>query len=613
MEKEIHIAQVIVDNNSIQTDRIFDYKIPADLRDTLQKGMRVMVPFGLGNKKLEAYVLNIKTKQEIEYKLKELLYPIDDEPLLTETQIKMLIWLRNKYLCKYIEAIQCVVPAGIVRKEKKIIRLIDDYWEEKCENISVMQIEILKILRDFGGKATLEKLYSKLKNRNINSSINYLKKKNIIDINYEITSRVKIQKQQYVQLNVEKTKIDSIVNSFKNAQRQKEIMLFLKEHNECSIKELMKLLKVNRSSITSLASKGYVVIVEKEYKRDPFKNRTFKKFPKLHPNPKQKEILQHITAFIHEEKPETFLLHGVTGSGKTEIYLQLVEEVIKKGKQGIILVPEIALTPQTIERFYGRFGEGIAVLHSNLSEGERFDEWRRIVEGKVNIVIGARSAIFAPLRKLGIIIIDEEHETTYKSDSTPKYHAFEVAAFRSKEEGAIVVLGSATPSIETYYKSQRGEIVLHTLEKRATASDLPEVEVIDMKEEIHHGNNRILSRKLYSLIQENIDNKKQTILFLNRRGYASFVSCLECGHVIKCTHCDITMTHHKNMKNLQCHYCGERKEEPQHCPSCGSSHIKYNGAGTQKIESLIEDYFPHAKIGRMDMDSTSVKGSHEES
>lgn len=611
MKDEIHIAQVIVNNNSLQTDKVFDYKIPQGLENILQRGMRVMVPFGIGNKKLEAYIMNIKKQEKVEYKLKELLYPIDDEPIISEKQIRLIAWLKNKYMCKYIEAIQCVLPAGIVNKEKKIIYLIEEDWKTKLYGNSKNQIEALKILEELGGKATLEKLYSRLSTNNISASLKQLEEKKLIKIEYEISSRVKVQTQQYVQLSIEKNEIETIIDTLKNAKRQREILLFLKEHGECSVKELLDLLKLNRASLNALVSKGYVSIVEKEYKRDPFKDLEFKSFPRLSPNIEQKAVIDEITSHIHMEEAKTFLLHGVTGSGKTEIYLQLMEEVLNKGKQGIILVPEIALTPQTIERFYGRFGEGIAVLHSNLSEGERFDEWRRIVEGKVNIAIGARSAIFAPFKSLGMIIIDEEHENTYKSDNHPKYHAAEVATFRSKEENAILILGSATPSLESYYKGEIGELSVRTLSKRATASALPNVEVIDMRQELDHGNRGSLSQKLFDSIQESLNRKKQVILFLNRRGYATFVSCKQCGYAVKCTHCDITMTYHRNMKNLQCHYCGEKKEVPMLCPSCGSNHIRYNGMGTQKIENIIEGYFPKAVIGRMDMDSTSVKGSHQ--
>ncbi|AOY78430.1 primosomal protein N' [Clostridium formicaceticum] len=592
-------------------DKIFDYKIPEHLLETIKEGMRVMVPFGMGNKRLEAYILNIKVVEELQYSLKELLYPIEDEAILDKKQIKLIVWLKNKYLCKYIDAIHCIIPAGIVNIEKKVLHLIEEDWEKSIGSKSKNQIELLRTLKSLGGKATLEKLYSRLAIKNLSSMLKLLEEKKIIQIEYDISSRVKVQTQQYAKLNLEEDEIEPIINTLKNAKKQREIILFLKQHKMCTVRELIDLLKITRAPLNSLVNKGYILLIDQEYKREPYKNIKFESLPKMIPNIEQKEVIQEITTYIQQDKTKTFLIHGITGSGKTEIYLQLMEETLKKGKQGIILVPEIALTPQTVERFYGRFGEGIAVLHSNLSEGERFDEWRKIIEGKVNIVIGARSAIFAPLKNLGIIIVDEEHEHTYKSETNPKYHAVEVANYRGKEEGAIVVLGSATPSIESYYKGSKGDFSLFTLTKRATSATLPEVEIIDMREELDQGNKNILSRKLYALIEENLKSKKQTILFLNRRGYATFISCPQCGYVVKCRRCDIAMTYHRTMKNLQCHYCGEKEGEPSICPSCGDSQINYFGTGTQKIEDLITSYFPQAVIGRMDMDSTSVKGAHQ--
>ncbi|MCC5911967.1 MAG: primosomal protein N' [Clostridiaceae bacterium] len=609
--KEVYIAQVIVNHNSGQTDKIFDYKVPEHLLETIQEGMRVLVSFGRGNKKLEAYILNIKVEKEPAYRLKEILYPIDDKPILDKRQIKMIVWLKNKYLCKYVEAIQCVLPSGIVNKEKRSISLIVENWKCIVGKNSSIQIEILHVLMELGGKATLENLYSKIPKKDLNQPIKRLEEKNIIKIDYEITAKVKIKTERYVKIAVEDKAFENALEDLKNAKRQKEILLFLKQHKECLVSEVLELLKVTRAPLSALEVKGYIEFAEKEQKRDPFKNISFKEFPKLSPNIEQQNVISQIEETIESEKHDTFLIHGVTGSGKTEIYLQLIEAVKKIGKQGIILVPEIALTPQTVERFYGRFGNGIAVLHSNLSEGERFDEWRKIAEGKVDIVIGARSAIFAPLKKLGIIIIDEEHEHTYKSEINPKYHAVEVAQYRGQQENAVVVLGSATPSIESYYKVEKEEVTLFTLHKRATNATMPEVEIVDMTEELNSGNKGMLSRSLFHAVEENIKNKKQTILFLNRRGYSTFISCRQCGYVVKCNNCDITMTYHRTMKHVQCHYCGEKKEKPQICPDCESDHINFFGAGTQKIEDMIAEYFPDAIIGRMDMDTTSIKGSHQ--
>ena len=611
MTDKIHIAQVIVNNNSYNTDKIYDYKIPEPLINTLEIGMRVMVKFGRGNRKLEAYIMNIKIEEETSYKLKDVLYPIDNKPILDKKQIKMIIWLRNRYLCRYVEAIQTILPAGIINKEQKIVSLINQDWNRDIDKLSKNQQEVLNILNKLGGRTNLENIYNRVSIKNINNILNSLEENNTIKIDYAISSRVKIQKQQYALLNFKIQDIENILTDLKNARKQREIILFLKEHGEVLVSELLEIVDTTRSPLNALVDKGLVSIVEKEYKRDPFKNMEFKAFPKLKLNAEQEKIINKISDYIDRQEANTFLIHGITGSGKTEIYLQLMEKILKKGKQGIILVPEIALTPQTLERFVGRFKDGIAVLHSNLSEGERFDEWRRISEGKAKIVIGARSAIFAPLKNLGIIIIDEEHENTYKSEINPKYHTIDVANYRSKEEGTVVVLGSATPSMESYYKTKEGEYTLCTLNKRATNSMLPKVEIIDMHKELDNGNKGILSNRLYTLIQENIDKKQQTILFLNRRGHSTFVSCGKCSDVIKCRHCDITMTYHKNMKNLQCHYCGNKIDIPRICPSCNSENMRYLGMGTQKIEDIIQELFPTAVIGRMDMDSTSVKGAHE--
>ena len=610
MEDKIHIAQVIVNSKSYQTEKIYHYRIPNSLINIVELGMRIAVPFGMGNRITEAYIMNIKTQTASKYELKDILFIIDDLPVFNENQIKMIGWLRRKYLCKYMDAVRAILPAGMINKANKYIILTNREWKGKKTDSTPTQLKILRQLEDLGGEATIEKLYEELKSNNLNSTLKLLEKEGFIESKYQFAARVNIQKERYARLNIRKEEINEAIKKLKNAKRQKEILLFLKEHYECPVKELLKLLQVSPSPLHGLASKEYIVIEEREYKRDPFKYIDFKSFPKLVPNSEQEAIINNIGQYISKEEAHKFLLHGVTGSGKTEIYLQLMERVIKMGKQGIILVPEIALTPQMIERFYGRFAEGIAVLHSSLSEGERFDEWRRIMEGKVDIVIGARSAIFAPLQKLGIIIIDEEHENTYKSSSYLKYHAVEIAEFRRQNEKAILILGSATPSLETYYRGTIGELTIHSIKERATQFPLPEVEIVDMGRELDVGNKGIFSRQLRSLIEDNLSRKKQSILFLNRRGYSTFVSCQQCGYVSKCPNCDITMTYHRNLRNLQCHYCGRREEIPEVCPSCKGYNIVYGGTGTQKIENIISAHFPKARIGRMDMDATSVQGSH---
>ncbi|MBM7614514.1 primosomal protein N' [Alkaliphilus hydrothermalis] len=611
MQSNYIIAQVIVDQNSHQTDRIFDYIIPAHLQQDICKGMRVVVPFGKGNKRLEAYILNIDKKKIDGSRYKEIIEAIDYEAILSEEQIKMILWMKNKYLCKYIEAIHCLIPTGIVQKERKMINLIDQNWRTRIAPSQNKQRAILEVLEaQGGGTQPLENLEKEVNFKEIYSTIKNLAAEKIIEIQYDLSSRIKVKTEEYAELKVSHEAVEGVLLQLKGAKKQAEILNFLKDMGRYQTTAMLKELKTTRGPLKAVVEKGFVELMEEEIHRDPFANSEVTSFPKLNPTPEQQQVIDEISFALQENKPETYLIHGITGSGKTEIYLRLIEEVISQGKQGIVLVPEISLTPQTVERFRGRFGEGIALLHSSLSEGERYDEWRRISEGKVNIVIGARSAVFAPLKNLGIIIIDEEHEYTYKSEQNPKYHAAEIAAYRSTHEGAVVILGSATPSLESYYKTEVGTVHLMTLKKRPQQSKLPKVEVVDMKRELEEGNQGILSRRLMTLVNENLKNKKQTILFLNRRGFSTFVSCKGCGHVVKCQHCDISMTLHMPQNHLKCHYCGERQFSPSVCPECGSETIKFMGAGTQRLEKMIEELFPTAKIGRMDVDSTSQKGSH---
>lgn len=347
-------------------------------------------------------------------------------------------------------------------------------------------------------------------------------------------------------------------------------------------------------------------------KRDPLKGEEGERQEIGQLTDEQSMALEAIHGAIHEERHQIFLLHGVTGSGKTEVYMRSIGEALDKGKTAIMLVPEISLTKQIIDRFIGRFGsDEIAVLHSKLSPGERHDEWKRIREGKVKIVIGARSAVFAPLDNIGIIVIDEEHESTYKSDMTPKYETVEVAIIRAKAYGGIVLAGSATPSVVSYYRSEEGIYSKLILEHRYNRVALPKVTVVDMRQELREGNRSVLSRELYRGMEDVLAKGQQVILFLNRRGYSTFVSCRECGHVVKCKDCDISLTHHKERNACVCHYCGYMEGAPSTCPSCGSPHIRYFGTGTEKLEEAVSQFFPDKKVGRLDMDTTRRKGSLE--
>lgn len=398
------------------------------------------------------------------------------------------------------------------------------------------------------------------------------------------------------------------------SEKQIKILNFIKNNEGATIPEIEMFTDSSRAIVNTLIKNGYLEIVEKQIDRNPIINKKVEKTNPLELNQEQQQAYKKIEKEINEKKYKSFLLYGVTGSGKTEIYLQLIQKVLEVEKSAILLVPEISLTPQMIDRFIARFGkEKIAVIHSKLSIGERHDEWEKIKNDKAKIIIGARSAIFAPVKELGIIIIDEEHDSSYKSESNPKYDAKEVAKYIAENNKCPLILGSATPDINTFYRAKENkEIKLLTLTKRANQASLPEVKIIDLKQELANGNHSMLSLDLYTEIEKNLHQKTQTILFLNRRGYSTFIMCRDCGHTIKCKNCNISLTYHSYENKLKCHYCGYEEKVLTVCPKCHSDKIRYFGTGTQKLEQEIQKQFPKATTLRMDVDTVSKKNSHEQ-
>lgn len=416
-----------------------------------------------------------------------------------------------------------------------------------------------------------------------------------------------------VKLKLEKNQIDKKLEELDaRATKQRKVLKYFKKNleKEITVKSLTDKLDIYRGTIDSLVKKDYLEYTENIQRRIPYKDYDSKLKEELKPTIAQKEVLKTINKNLLKPKSNTYLLHGVTGSGKTEVYMQLIKEVLQDQKGAILLVPEISLTPLMVKRFYSRFGDKIAVLHSALSSGERYDEWRNIKRGKAKIVIGARSAVFAPVKDLGLIIIDEEHENSYKQGHQPFYHARRVAQKRAEINGIDLILGSATPSLESYYKAKEGIYTYLSLPGRIDNKEMPPVEVIDMTEELKKGNPSIFSRKLENSLKETLNKGEQAILFLNRRGYSSFVLCRSCGEVIKCKNCDISMTYHHAKDKLICHYCGAARDIPRYCPNCSSKYIKDFGIGTERIEKEVKKLLPEAKVARMDHDTTTRKGSH---
>ena len=416
----------------------------------------------------------------------------------------------------------------------------------------------------------------------------------------------------YLKKEIDEIQFDIEMEKIKS-EKQKKILQFLKSNDGVTVPEIEMFTGGTRAIVKTLEKNGYVEIVEKKIERDPLVNKKVEKTENLKLTEEQQKAYDLVSQKIQQEQYEQFLLYGVTGSGKTEVYLQLIGQALKQNKSAIVLVPEISLTPQMIDRFIARFNkEEIAVIHSKLSIGERYDEWNKIKEGKAKIIIGARSAIFAPAQNIGIIIIDEEHDSSYKSEAVPKYDAKEIAKKIAKENKCPLILGSATPDLNTYYKAKQGKITLLELTHRANDSKLPEVEIVDLKMELANGNRSMLSVKLHDAIENNLKEKRQTILFLNRRGYSTFIMCRECGYTVKCKNCNISMTYHKAENKLKCHYCGYEENVVTICPECKSTKIRYFGTGTQKLEQEINRIFPQATTIRMDVDTVTKKNSHEE-
>ncbi len=416
----------------------------------------------------------------------------------------------------------------------------------------------------------------------------------------------------YLKKEIDEIQFDIEIGKIKS-EKQKKILQFLKSNEGVTVPEIEMFTGGTRAIVKTLEKNGYVEIVEKKIERNPLANKQITKTENLKLTDEQQNAYNMVSMAMQDNRYEQFLLYGVTGSGKTEVYLQLIGEALKQNKTAIVLVPEISLTPQMIDRFIARFNQDeIAVLHSKLSIGERYDEWNKIKDGKAKIIIGARSAIFAPTENIGIIIIDEEHDSSYKSEAVPKYDAKEIAKKIAKENKCPLVLGSATPDLVTYYKAQEGKIKLLELTKRANNSKLPSVEIVDLKMELANGNRSMLSISLHDAIENNLKEKRQTILFLNRRGYSTFIMCRECGYTVKCKNCNISMTYHKTENKLKCHYCGHEENVVTVCPECHSTKIRYFGTGTQRLETEINKIFPTASTIRMDIDTVTKKNSHEE-
>lgn len=572
-------ADIFIENNFQKIDKLYTYIV----KDDVQPGMRVLVNFGKSYRVGIVLFLHENYSGNHLEKLKEIHSVLDDEPIISQDLIKLGLWMKERYLIGYSKAFSPILPPGNLQRIKKKI-LVEKYPRGKdLEDLN--SVDLSKYFEDLSD-------YEKI-------LIKRLRTKGYIKYIYDSLVTIKPKLVNYLKIskNFDPKNLEGI------SEKQAQVFNFIKDKKDISRMDIMKDLDISYSPIKSLIKRNLIEEYKKEVNREPVEKPY--KTNKLALNDEQQEALKS----IQETDKVVSLLHGLTGSGKTEVYLNLTSKIIEDGGQVIVLVPEIGLTPQMIERFKSWFGNEVAIIHSKLSAGERYDEYRKVLNDQVNVVVGVRSAVFVPFKNLKMIIVDEAHDSSYDFHDNLKYDTIEVAINRMKDRGK-VVLGSATPSVESYFYAKKGFYNLCQLKNRAKkGAFLPDTEIVDMRDELTMGNVSIFSRELKKDIEEKLNNKEQIILFLNRRGFSNFISCRSCGEVIKCDDCDISMTYHKAKNRLICHYCGKTKALPKLCPSCGSKFIKQFGVGTQRVEEEVKKYFPKARVLRMDRDTTGKKDS----
>lgn len=595
------IANVIVDVASQAVDRVFDYSIPVEMQETISIGCRVHVPFA--NRPVQGFVIGISDSSDVpEKRLKPVQDQIDLTPPLTPELLQLAEEVKKETLSLHVAVLKAMLPQAMRAKyQKRVYSLVpEDQLDPLIQKFFQTGNDIESWEEWLKDAAPEEKL----------AASKAIRKKELA-VEPKVTTKDAAKKQLVYKVIIDPAELEQFIHTNeKKAPKQAAVLKHLQTVNTAkTTKELEPF--GSKAALEGLVKKGVLQKEEAVVERDPYEGREFGISEALVLLPEQQEILSKIIEKVEKLQHQTFLIRGVTGSGKTEVYLQAIDKVLHKGKEAIVLVPEISLTPQMVERFKARFGARVAVMHSALSKGEKYDEWKKIRDKKVDVVVGARSAIFAPFENLGIIIIDEEHESSYKQEESPRYHARTVAIMRAKSYQCPVLLGSATPSLDSYARAQKGVYTLLTMEGRVNANAMPEVKLLDMRNELKKGNRSMFSDELLEKITDRKAKGEQTVLLLNRRGYSTFIMCRECGYVPQCNHCDISLTYHRSNQSLQCHYCGHKETVPTRCPECDSDQIRFFGTGTQKVEEELNKLFEDLRIIRMDVDTTSRKGSHE--
>ena len=594
--------------------KAFTYLVPKDLSAQVKMGVRVVAPFG--RRTLTGFVTNKTKTTSIKEEIKSIVDILDEKPIFDSDGFKFYRWLADYYLCSFGEALKLAVPYGSEVESKR--KIISDqkacaHLLTKEKNKSSLKGKIYKVLSE-KNELSLSRLQKSVKKKNIYSILRTLQYQGVITIlDYLQSPKVKAKTVNYVKLI---KKIGEVYSLFPELERRspKQLKLLLELINakgrSLPVAELLHKTSSSKSSIDALAAKGFIKIYEQEIDRR-FMEQYREARTELVLSEKQNEVINEVSKEIERENFKTFLLHGVTGSGKTQVYIELTKKIIEQRKTALILVPEISLTPQITSRFFNVFGDEVTVLHSRMSPGERYDSWRRIFKGKSSVVIGARSALFAPLKKIGLIVVDEEHDASYKqSDMTPKYNARDCSIVLARFQNCPVLLGSATPSIESMYNAQSYKYKLLELPERVDNAKLPLITLVDVnKERKKKRMENIFSEVLLDKIEERLKRGEGVIVLQNRRGFSTQIYCTDCGEVEICDNCSVPMVYHINKNNIQCHYCGLVKDVPNACTHCDSIQLKYFGTGTERVEDELEFYFPNVKMNRIDSDSISKKSS----
>lgn len=589
------LAQVIVDVPSMQTDQPFSYLIPPHL--AVEIGMRVEV--GFGPRHVQGFVVGFDSAPaQLPNNLKPIIRVLDLAPVLNQELLALADYMKETTFAFKVTCLQTMLPSVMKADYQKRLYLVADdpvvrtnYFGE-ADSLSWEEAEAQGWLKELA----------------------VLREQGIVELRYEVHTKNKIKTERYIKRIFKPEKVQELKAGLrKNSYKQEQLLddlAKLADEELVAVKQLKA--DYSTANLNQAEKKGWLTFVAVETYRDPYAERTIQQTSALKLNAEQKKAYEEISRASAEKNHRVFLLEGVTGSGKTEVYLQVIQDTLANGQTAMMLVPEISLTPQMATRFKARFGSEVAVLHSGLSQGEKYDEWRKLERGEAHVVVGARSAIFAPLKNLGAIIIDEEHETSYKQEESPRYHARDLAIWRGKYHHCPVVLGSATPSLESRARGQKGVYQLLKLTRRAnTQAKLPTVEIVDMREEMQRRLNSSFSENLEEKLRDRLIKGEQSVLLLNRRGYSSFVMCRDCGFVLPCPNCDISLTLHMDTKTMRCHYCGHEEGIPHRCPNCGKDKIRYFGTGTEKVQEELAQLIPEARVLRMDVDTTRRKGAHE--